>query len=132
MMAFPETWNMGKLVYESLGMILSGQASCRDVTGIVGTVDAISDTMAQSESTADAVHAFLWLMALIAVNLGIVNLFPLPALDGGRLIFIIIEKIRKKPVPPEKEGMVHLIGMILLLALMLALTVSDIVRCFGG
>ena len=132
LMAFPETWNMGKLVYESLGMILSGQASCRDVTGIVGTVDAISDTMAQSESTADAVHAFLWLMALIAVNLGIVNLFPLPALDGGRLIFIIIEMIRKKPVPPEKEGMVHLIGMILLLALMLALTVSDIVRCFGG
>ena len=128
--AFPETWNMGKLVYESLGMILSGQASCRDVTGIVGTVDAISDTMAQSESTSDAVHTFLWLMALIAVNLGIVNLLPLPALDGGRLIFIIIEMIRRKPVPPEKEGMVHLIGMVLLLGLMLALTIGDIIRCF--
>ena len=132
LMAFPETWNMGKLVYESLGMIISGRASCRDVTGIVGTVDAISDTMAQSQSTADAVQTFLWLMALIAVNLGIVNLLPLPALDGGRLIFIIIEMIRRKPVPPEKEGMVHLVGMILLLALMLALTVSDVVRCFGG
>jgi regulator of sigma E protease len=132
LMAFPETWDMGKLVYESLGMILSGRASCRDVTGIVGTVDAISDTMAQSQSTSDAVQTFLWLMALIAVNLGIVNLLPLPALDGGRLIFIIIEMIRRKPVPPEKEGMVHLVGMILLLALMLALTVSDVVRCFGG
>jgi len=131
-MAFPETWNMGKLVYESLGMILTGQASCRDVTGIVGTVGAISDTMEQAESASDAVYTFIWLMALIAVNLGIVNLLPLPALDGGRLIFIIVEMIRRKPVPPEKEGMVHLIGMVLLLALMLALTVSDVVRCFGG
>jgi regulator of sigma E protease len=102
------------------------------VTGIVGTVGAISDTMEQAESASDAVYTFIWLMALIAVNLGIVNLLPLPALDGGRLIFIIVEMIRRKPVPPEKEGMVHLIGMVALLALMLALTVSDIMRCFGG
>ena len=71
-------------------------------------------------------------MALIAVNLGIINLLPLPALDGGRLVFIAIEMIRRKPVPPEKEGMVHLIGMAALLLLMLALTIGDIVRCFGG
>ena len=71
-------------------------------------------------------------MALIAVNLGIINLLPLPALDGGRLIFLVIEMIRRKPVPPEKEGLVHMIGMIALLLLMVALTVSDIMRCFGG
>lgn len=131
-MAFPETWNLAKAVYQSLGMLISGQASCRDVTGVVGTVDFVSDAMAQSESASDAWEMFLWFMALIAVNLGIVNLLPLPALDGGRLIFIVIEMIRRKPVPPEKEGMVHLIGMIALLLLMLALTISDIVRCFGG
>jgi regulator of sigma E protease len=77
-------------------------------------------------------NTFLWFMALIAVNLGIINLLPLPALDGGRLIFIVLEMIRKKPVPPEKEGLVHMIGMIALLLLMVALTVSDIMRCFGG
>ena len=131
-MAFPETWTLGKTVYQSLGMLISGQASCRDVTGVVGTVDFVSDAMAQSETASDAWQLFLWFMALIAVNLGIVNLLPLPALDGGRLIFIIIEMIRRKPVPPEKEGMVHLIGMIALLLLIAALTISDIVRCFGG
>ena len=131
-MAFPETWNLGKAVYQSLGMLISGQASCRDVTGVVGTVDYVSDAMAQSETASDAWEMFLWFMALIAVNLGIINLLPLPALDGGRLVFIVIEMIRRKPVPPEKEGMVHLIGMIALLLLMLALTISDIVRCFGG
>ena len=130
--AFPETWDTGKLVYESLWMLVTGKASCRDMTGIVGTVDVVSDTVAQAETASDAVYLFLFLMALIAVNLGIVNLLPLPALDGGRLIFIILEMIRKKPVPPEKEGLVHLIGMIALLLLMLLLTISDIIRCFGG
>ncbi len=131
-MAFPQTWELAKAVYQSLGMLISGKASCRDISGVVGTVDYVSGAMAQTRSASDAVEMFLWFMALIAVNLGIVNLLPLPALDGGRLIFIIIEMIRKKPVPPEKEGMVHLIGMVALLGLMLALTVSDIIRCFGG
>ena len=130
--AFPETAYFGGLVYKSIGMLIRGEASCRDMTGIVGTVDAISDTMAQAGTAKGAAQVFLWLLALIAVNLGIVNLFPLPALDGGRLIFLLIEMIRKKPVPPEKEGIVHLVGMVLLLALMVALTVSDIMRCFGG
>ncbi len=129
-MAFPETWEMGKLVYQSLGMLITGQASCSDVTGVVGTVDFVSDAMAESRSASDALDMFLWFMSLIAVNLGIINLLPLPALDGGRLVFIVIEMIRRKPVPPEKEGMVHLIGMIALLGLMLALTISDIIRCF--
>ncbi len=130
--AFPETWNLGKTVYQSLGMIVSGQASCRDVTGPVGTVDFVSDVLAESGSSSNMWNIFLWFMALIAVNLGIINLLPLPALDGGRLIFLVIEMIRRKPVPPEKEGLVHMIGMIALLLLMVALTVSDIMRCFGG
>ena len=130
--AFPETWETGKMVYESIWMLITREASCRDMTGIVGTVDVVSDVVAEAETTSAATETYLFLMALIAVNLGIVNLLPLPALDGGRLMFIIVEMIRRKPVPPEKEGMVHLIGMALLLLLMLALTVSDIARCFGG
>ena len=130
-MAFPETAELGGLVYKSLGMIVTGQASCRDMSGIIGVVDAVSDTMEGAQTSSDAIYMFLWFMALIAVNLGIINLFPLPALDGGRLIFIILEMIRRKPVPPEKEGLVHFIGMILLLVLIVALTVSDLLRCFG-
>ncbi len=130
--AFPETWDLGKLVYQSLGMIITGQASFRDMTGIFGTVQIVSEEVAEARTAADAAYTFLWFIALIAVNLGIVNLFPLPALDGGRLIFIILEMIRRKPVPPEKEGIVHLIGMVLLLLLMAALLVSDVMRCFGG
>ena len=130
--AVPYTWDLAKSVYQSLWMIITGQAGFRDMAGIVGTVDYMSDAMAQAGSTSGTVSVFLVFMALIAVNLGIVNLLPLPALDGGRLIFLLLEMIRRKPVPPEKEGLVHLIGMIALLLLILALTISDIIRCFGG
>ena len=64
----------------------------------------------------------------MTINLGFCNLLPLPALDGGRLVFLIIEAIRRKPVKPEHEGMVHLVGMALLMLLMLAVTYNDIVR----
>ena len=130
--AFPETWGLAKAVYQSLGLLVTGQARCSDVSGTIGVVDFMSQEMERSSTASEAFELFLWFMALIAVNLGIINLLPLPALDGGRLIFIIIEMIRRKPVPPEKEGMVHLIGMIALLLRIVALTVGDIVRCFGG
>ena len=68
--------------------------------------------------------------AFITINIGLFNLLPLPALDGGRLIFLIIEAIRRKPVPPEKEGMVHFIGLAALMLLMIAVTVSDVVKLF--
>ena len=130
--AFPRTWELGKAVYESLWMLITGKAKFTDMTGIVGTVDVVSDVVAGARSTSAALEMFLWFMALIAVNLGIINLLPLPALDGGRLLFLVIEMIRRKPVPPEKEGLVHFIGMILLLLLIVALTISDVIRCFKG
>ena len=130
--AFPRTWELGKAVYESLWMLITGNAKFTDMTGIVGTVDVVSGAVAQAGSTSDAFSMLLWFMALIAVNLGIINLLPLPALDGGRLLFLIVEMIRKKPVPPEKEGLVHFVGMVLLLLLIVALTISDVIRCFRG
>ena len=70
------------------------------------------------------------LTALIAVNLGVFNLLPFPALDGGRVFFLLVELIRRKPIPPEREGIVHMVGMALLLLLMIAVTYQDIVKLF--
>ncbi|MBQ1411923.1 MAG: site-2 protease family protein, partial [Clostridia bacterium] len=72
----------------------------------------------------------IYFMALITVNLGIFNLLPLPALDGGRLLFVLIEAIRGKPIDPEKEGIVHLIGFALLILLMIAVTIKDVWSLF--
>ena len=69
-------------------------------------------------------------MALITVNLGIFNLLPLPALDGGRLLFVIIEGIRRKPIDPEKEGIVHFVGFALLILLMIVITIKDVWSLF--
>ena len=68
---------------------------------------------------------------LLSVNLGILNLLPIPALDGGRLVFLLFEVVRGKPVPPEKEGMVHLAGMAVLMLLMVFVLFNDISRLFS-
>ncbi len=70
----------------------------------------------------------LEIVVLLSVNLGIMNLLPLPALDGGRLVFMLVEVIRGKPVPPEKEGMVHFAGLVVLMALMVFIMYNDIMR----
>ena len=67
---------------------------------------------------------------MLSANLGVMNLLPIPALDGGRLVFLLIEAIRRKPLPPEKEGMVHLIGMVLLMILMVFIFFNDIKNVF--
>ena len=72
------------------------------------------------------------LVVLLSVNLGILNLLPLPALDGGRLLFMLIEVVRGKPVPPEKEGLVHFIGMAALLVLMVVVMYNDMMRLITG
>ena len=79
-----------------------------------------------------AVMNIVSVMMMITVNLGVVNLLPLPALDGGRLVFLIVELIRRKPVPAKYEGWVHAIGMIVLLAFMALISFSDIIRLFTG
>ena len=74
----------------------------------------------------------LYLIFIISLNLGIMNLLPLPALDGGRLIFLAVEGITRKRVPPEKEGLVHALGLFLLMGLMVFITYNDIVRLIKG
>ena len=110
-------------MFESLGMLIGGEASFSDMSGPVGVVDAMN-TQAQS----GGFMALLYLAGFISVNIGIMNLMPIPALDGGRIFFVIIEAIRRKPIPPEKEGMVHFIGLVLLMGLMVFATWNDIMR----
>ena len=93
-------------------------------------VDEVYDTV-KPYGILDIVLNMINIALLLSVNLGIVNLLPLPALDGGRLVFLLIEAVRGKPVPPEKEGMVHLAGMMALMVLMVLVLFNDITKFFG-
>lgn len=122
--AFFQTVWMVKLVFVSLGMLFSGQAGLNDLSGPVGVVHAMN-TVAQS-----GWYDFLFFAAFLAVNIGIMNLLPLPALDGGRIFFVLIELIFRRPVPRDKEGWIHFAGFALLILLMLYATWNDILRIF--
>ena len=95
-------------------------------SGPVGIVSIVS-----SEVKEGGFSAFIQLLVLISINLGLMNLLPIPGLDGSRLVFGLVEVIRGKPVPPEKEAMVHLVGMVFLFALMIFFTFKDIMKLFG-
>ena len=123
---FYQTIWMVKLVFVSLGMLLTGGASVTDLSGPVGVVSAMS-TVAKT-GLAD----FIFFAGFLAVNIGVMNLLPLPALDGGRILFVLIEMIFRKPIPRDKEGYVHFIGFLLLIGLMLFATWNDIVRLLSG
>lgn len=130
--AFPYCWNMTKQVFGSLIGLFTGKYSIREMSGLVGTVSVMSQTMesASKSGVSEVIYVILVLGALISVNFAVVNLLPFPALDGGRLVFIVIELLRGKPIDPEKEGVVHFIGMILLLLLIAFTLVSDILKLF--
>ena len=132
--AFPYCWNMIRQVYAALIDLFTGKACINQMSGVIGTVSIMSESMeaASAFGVSDVIYVILALGALISVNFAVVNLIPFPALDGGRLVFIVIEIIRGKPVPPEKEGLVHFIGMMFLLALIVTLMVTDLMNCFKG
>lgn len=117
---------------KSIGMIFQGKVTKDDVSGPVGMVDMIGQTYEESKSDG---ALYVWLNMLnisifLSANLGVMNLLPLPALDGGRLVFLIIEAIRGKAIDQEKEGMVHFVGLMLLMALMVFVMFNDIKRLF--
>lgn len=125
-MAVRTSLNYARLVWVSLGMLVSGQVGVDQLSGPVGVASVMATTASYS------ISAFLQLVAFISINLGVMNLLPLPALDGGRLVFLIIEGIRRKPVPAKYEGYIHAAGLMLLLALMVYVTGQDIVRIIAG
>ncbi len=123
--AFCETFFVIRLVIYSLMMLITGKAPITEMSGPIGTGTVIG------EAAKAGLPNLFNIFALLSVNIGIFNLIPFPALDGGRIFFLLIEMIRRKPIPPEKEGMVHFIGMAFLLLLMIFITTSDIYKLFG-
>ena len=117
---------------ESLKMLITGSVGVDQLSGPVGIVDVVDDTYQQSKEYGAVVvlMQMLNIGILLSANLGVMNLLPLPALDGGRLVFLVIEAIRGKRVAPDKEGMVHFVGMMLLFALMIFVLFNDLNRIF--
>lgn len=118
--------------FKSLSMLVKGQLTKDDIAGPVGIVKVVDETydVAKTYGASSVVLSMINIALLLSVNLGILNLLPIPALDGGRLVFLLIEAIRGKPIPPEKEGMVHLAGMMALMVLMALVLFNDISKFF--
>lgn len=122
-----------KATYKSLGMIFRGRVSRQDVAGPVGiavNVVGKSYEAAKEYGWQSVLLSMLNITLMLSVNLGILNLLPVPALDGGRLVFLLVEVIRGKPVPPEKEGMVHFVGLMFFMALMVFVFFNDLSNIF--
>ncbi len=121
-----------KATYKSLFMLISGRAKKEDVSGPIGMAQFVGETYEEAKSygISTVVFTMINIVILLSVNLCIFNLLPVPALDGGRLVFMILEVIRGKPIPPEKEGMVHFAGLVALMILMVFVMYNDIMRIF--
>lgn len=115
-----------KLVYTTVADLITGNVGVKELSGPVGVVTVVNDAVEDEYTMLNLLN----LTALLTINIGIFNLLPLPALDGGRILFVLIEMIRRKPIPPEKEGLIHSIGFLLLILLMLFVSYQDIVKLF--
>ncbi len=118
--------NMSTMMIDVLRNLIFKGEGADQVSGAVGIVSQMSGYIQQG------FDMVLNIMAVISMNLGIMNLLPLPALDGGRLVFLVIEGIRRKPIPRDKEGMVHFVGMMCLFILMGVLVFSDVMKLIQG
>lgn len=134
------TWNSClntvRNVWLSLEMLVTGRAGLKDMTGPVGIVQAVSNSAEAAETKLDAIMNVLYFGAFIAINLAVMNMLPIPAVDGGRVFGLLvttgIEKVTRKKVNPKYEGYIHAAGMILLLALMAVIMFKDIFVIFKG
>ena len=122
---FQQTYEFTKQLLVALFQMITGQIPA-EVTGPVGIVNILGDAIQAN------IRTVLMLLAILSINLGVVNLLPLPALDGGRMVFLLVEGVRGKPMNPEREGMVHFIGLLALFALMIIITYQDIARLITG
>jgi regulator of sigma E protease len=120
------------MVWTSFFDLITGKYGVDEISGPVGITQAIGNTAKEASENEGGNRTLLFLLALITMNLGIVNLLPLPALDGGRIIFLIIELVRRKPIKPEYEGYVHLAGFALLMLLMIIVTYKDVMKLIVG
>lgn len=120
------TFSMVKEMIVFLGGLFKGK-NAGDVSGIVGAVSMVAESGAQY-----GMPSFLTMVSYLSINLGVMNLLPLPALDGGKLLLMGVEKLRGKPLPPEKEGIMNMIALGLFMVLFVVLTFRDVGRIIGG
>jgi len=124
--------SISRSIYYSIGWLFTGTVPVSDLMGPVGITTTIKDVVAQSPSLMDKVFNLLSFTAMISINLGLVNLIPFPALDGSKLVLLLVEGIRKKPLNPEKEALITMIGFVFLFILMIYATFNDILRIGRG
>ncbi len=123
--SFNWTISMARMIFLSLVDLVTGNVEVAEISGPVGIVTTISDAVSYGW------YNVLMILAMITINLGVFNLIPFPALDGGRLVFLFIELIRGKPVPQKYEIFVNAVGFMMLMCVMIFVTYSDITRIFG-
>jgi len=124
--AWTWTWGMVAEIFNFIGMLFGGEVGIEVLSGPIGVGEAVGEMARLGMWQVGVLAAFM------TVNLGIMNLLPLPALDGGRIIFTLFEGITGKKLAPEKEGIIHFVGIVLLFGLMIFVTYNDIVRCVTG
>ncbi len=122
---FQQTWHMTVLLAEGMKMLFTGEAGADDISGPIGITTMIGD------AAREGMIELLAFIALLSVNLGLLNLLPIPALDGSKILLAVIEWIRRKRLDPEKESHIQWIGLLLLLGLMALATVNDIEHVIG-
>lgn len=123
-----------RLVWYSLVGMLTGKFGLKDMAGPVGAADAVGQviTAGLKESILAGLNNVLNIMMMLTINLGVLNLVPFPALDGGKLLFLLIEGVRRKPIRQQYQGVVETVGFCLLMGFMVIVTYSDILRLFTG
>ena len=127
-----QTVSVVRMVWTSLAGLVTGQFSITDVSGPVGAATAITKVASAGleNSFLSAFNNILYMMMLISINLGIFNMLPFPALDGGRFLFLLIEAVFRKPIPQKAEAVINSIGLGLLLVFIFLITVKDIWQLF--
>lgn len=129
-MILPQAWETcgyaSRVILDSLGKLVTTGEGVDQTAGPIGVVQLVAE-----ETRKGGLEVFLNLMVVISINLGLINLFPIPGLDGSRLVFMLIEAIRRKPVSQRVEAGIHMAGYVLLLGIMVFFTFQDITRIFG-
>ena len=128
-----QTVSVVRMVYDSLYGMVTGQYSINDLSGPVGIATVaveVAQTGLENSGFGEAVNNIIYIMMVITVNLGIVNMLPFPALDGGRFVFLLIEAIFRKPIPRKVEAIVNGVGLALLLILIALITFKDVFKLF--
>ena len=129
---FYQPLSTADMIWTSLFDLITGKYGIEAVEGPVGITQVIGNSAKEATESKSGGMGFLSLISMITINLGIVNLMPLPALDGGRIIFLIIEFVRRKPIKPEHEGYIHLAGFAMLILFMIFITYKDIMKLIVG